>query len=186
MAMNLKISRLPVIAALLSAAAMTACGGKDTWKEYQDWAEINQAWYLEEKGRTNPDGTPYYTQLKPAWDSTSGVLIHYHNDRSLTEGNLSPMITSTVATKYLLSVYGGTRIDSSFLLTDSLFITKLNAVITGWQVALSDMRCGDSATVILPFQVAYGSSGSDNINPYSTLRFDMKLVDIPYYEVPAP
>lgn len=166
-------------------ALTTSCGGNDTWKQYQEWYTSNNEWYLEELNRTNPDGSLYYTQLKPAWNATSGVLIHYHNDRTLTEGNLSPMITSTVATKYMLSLLGGTRVDSSYLLTDSLFITQVNNVITGWQIALSDMRCGDSATVIVPAAAGYGDQGSGVINPYSTLRFDMKLVDIPFYEVPS-
>ncbi len=180
----LKKSHISILATV-GTLALTACGGEDTWEKYQDWYETNNAWYIEEMNRTNPDGTLYYTQLRPSWNPASGVLIHYHNDRSLTEGNLSPMITSTISAKYVLSLYGGVRVDSSYLLPDSLFVTKLNGVVTGWQVALSDMRCGDSATIVVPFSAGYGSTGSGSINPYSTLKFDLKLVDIPYYEVEA-
>lgn len=46
-----------------------------------------------------------------------------------------------------------------------------------------NMRVGDSARIVIPYNLGYGSSNSGVIKPYSTLVFDLKLVDIPYYEV---
>ena len=46
------------------------------------------------------------------------------------------------------------------------------------------MRCGDTAQVVLPYGVAYGSQNLGDIPPYSNLRFNIRLVDIPYYEKP--
>ena len=56
-------------------------------------------------------------------------------------------------------------------------------MIEGWKIALVNMRVGDSVRVVIPYKLGYGASGSGAIPPYSTLVFDMKLVDIPYYEV---
>ena len=85
-------------ASLLAAAAaiaFTACNSENTWDEYEEWREANNEWYQRQLTLTDTDGTPYYTKLAPAWYPTSGVLIHYFNDRAKTEGNLSPLVTST-------------------------------------------------------------------------------------------
>lgn len=181
----MKFSHIAIIAAT-GTLFLSACGGESTWEKYEEWAKLNDDWYLEEVNRKAPDGNAYYTMLKPIWNQTSGVLIHYHNDRTLTEGNLSPMQTSTVSVKYKLWIYGGTAIDSSYNMTDSIYTAKLSSLVPGWQVALNDMRCGDSATVVLPYTMGYGTTGGSAVDPYSTLKFDIKLVDIPYYEVPQP
>ena len=113
--------------------------------------------------------------------------MRYLNDRSKTVGNLSPMLTSTVDVKYIGRLYNDVPFDSSFTNTasygDSLFRTTPGEVIQGWTIALMNMRVGDSARIIIPYMLGYGASGSGSIPPYSTLVFDVKLVDIPYYEV---
>ena len=156
-------------AAVLGIMALSACSSKNTWTEYEEWRDSNLSWYDTQRNRTNSDGTPYFTVLAPDWNKTAGVLIRYHNDRSLTEGNLSPMITSTITTKYKLSLYNGTGVDSSYNNVDSVYTGQLSDMILGWHVALTDMRCGDSATVIVPYTMGYGADGSSSINPYSTL-----------------
>ena len=89
--------------------------------------------------------------------------------------------------KYIGRLYNDVPFDSSYLQTasygDSLFRTQPSSVIQGWTIALLDMRVGDSARVVIPYNLGYGSSGSGVIPPYSTLVFDMKLVDIPFFEV---
>ncbi|MCM1110090.1 MAG: FKBP-type peptidyl-prolyl cis-trans isomerase [Clostridium sp.] len=177
---------LPITAALTAASIFAGCGSESTWEKYEKWRDTNNEFYNTMVARQNPDGTPYYTELKPSWYPSSGVLIHYFNDRSLTDGNLSPLQTSYVTTKYRLSLYNGTAVDSSYAATDSLFTAQLSTMIAGWQVALSDMRVGDSVQVVIPSQAGYGTAGSGSVLPYSVLLFDIKLVDIPYYEVPEP
>ena len=45
------------------------------------------------------------------------------------------------------------------------------------------MHVGDSCTVIIPYQQAYGSTKrSDVLIPYSSLMFDVKLVNIYKYK----
>lgn len=169
--------------------AVAACKDDDeekTWEDYADWREANEQWLAEQAALTNPDGTPYYTKLVPVWDPAAYVLIHYFNDRSETEGRLSPLFTSTVDVKYHGRLYDDEPFDSSYLRTepaDSVYRTACNEVIEGWSIALEDMRVGDTCEVLIPYQQGYGSTNSGVIKPYSALRFGIKLVGIPYYEV---
>lgn len=179
---------LPLIAIAFAAAAFVSSCEKDeqsTWDRYTDWRETNSAWLTQMSARKNPDGTPYFRRIVPEWNPGSFVLIHYFNDRAETEGNLTPLYTSTVDTRYYLRLYDGTPVDSSSANTTpapGIYRTQVNSVIQGWAIALSDMRCGDTAEVVIPYGVAYGASDLGTIKPYSNLHFNIRLVDIPLYE----
>lgn len=174
---------------ILVASAAVACNSSDkpAWEEYAAYREANNAWLIEQQQRTNPDGTPYYTMVRPAWIPGSYVLMHFFGDPSENAENLSPLYTSTVDVRYRLYLYDGTPADSSDLVTSTgtkgVYRAALNSLIPGWAMALSEMHCGDSAEIIVPYDVAYGSSNLGTILPYSNLRFNVRLVDIPYYEL---
>lgn len=185
------MKRLPYLLILAVAIAVAACnsGDDDVWEEYSDWRETNEAWILEQATLTNADGTPYYEKLVPAWNPQAYVLIHYFNDREDTEDNLSPMLTSTVDVKYYGRLYNDEPFDSSYANTqwgDSIFRTTPSSVIEGWAIALQNMRVGDSCEVVIPYQQAYYTSEYGIIIPFSALKFNLKLVDIPYYEISNP
>ena len=165
---------------------MSACSDDDVtnnWKAYASWREANENYFAEQKALQEPGEGLYYTSVIPAWYSGGEILMRYLNDRSLTEGNLSPLVTSTVNVKYKGWLMDGTPFDSSYTATDSVFTTKVTSVIDGWQTALQYMRVGDSVRVVIPYSQAYGSGGSGAVLPFSTLTFDIKLKDILYYEV---
>lgn len=151
------------------------------------WRTDNITWYNTQKALKNADGTPYYTQLAPDWYLSSGVLIHWFNDTTLTSGNLVPMATSTVDVIYQGRLYNDTIFDNSYALKingDSIYRSQVNNNIDGWTIALTHMHVGDSVEVIIPYSQAYGTEGSGSIAPYSVLRFNMKLVDVYRYETP--
>ncbi len=179
----------PILFFLLGIVAFTACNdddNKSTWEEYKDWREANKAFFEEQKLKMTPQGTNLSQTLNPAWNSSAQVLIRYLNDRSLTAGNLSPLLTSTVDVKYIGRLYTGEAFDSSYNQKangDSIFRTSLTGLIQGWQIALVNMNVGDSVEIIIPYNMGYGGSQTGIIKPYSTLIFNLKLVDIPYYEV---
>ena len=158
-----------------------ACDDDNDNDTYKEWREENVDYINKEASRL-VDGKNYYKRIVPGWNSALYVLIHYFNNTEETAGNLVPLETSTVAVKYKGMLYDGTPFDSSYVNTDSLFVTKVTGVISGWQIALQEMHVGDSVDVIIPYQAAYGVSGSGSIPPYSTLKFGIKLVDIPNYE----
>ncbi|MDE7141698.1 MAG: FKBP-type peptidyl-prolyl cis-trans isomerase, partial [Muribaculaceae bacterium] len=111
------------------------------------------------------------------------ILIHWFNDRSETAGNLQPYLTSTVTTKYIGYLYDGTEFDTSADNTDGTFTTPVSGVISGWQIALQNMHVGDTVQILVPYASAYGAQSSGVIQPYSALRFNMRLTDIADYEV---
>ncbi|MDE7411471.1 MAG: FKBP-type peptidyl-prolyl cis-trans isomerase [Paramuribaculum sp.] len=182
----LKLFYTGIIVSLLTVIN-TSCGKDDdtTWEDYAEWREANNEWYSAQAARTDDNGEQYYTLLQPAWYPKSGVLIHYFNDRKLTEGNLTPYTTSQVTVKYKGSLYDGTVFDSTTATGNDMTRTfGVSGLINGWQVALTDMRVGDTCEIIIPYWQGYGDNGSNAISPYSALKFNMRLVDIPDYEIP--
>lgn len=176
-----------IFAAIISVALFTgACESNNTWELYEEWRLTNDDFYNDQTALKDADGSLFYKQLTPSWYPSSGVLIHYFNDRSKTEGNLSPLVTSTVDVKYIGRLYNDEPFDSSYANTangDSIFRFQPSQTITGWQIALSDMRVGDSARVVIPYGQGYEAQTTGSIPPYSTLVFDIKLVDIYRYEL---
>lgn len=155
----------------------------NVWTTYEDWRNDNDQWLFEQADLRNPDGSTYYERVVPDWNPNAYVLMHWFNNREETAGNLVPLYTSTVSVIYKGELYNGEVFDSSYTLTDSLFTTTASNLISGWTIALANMHVGDSCDVIIPYQQAYYTSSSGIVLPFSVLKFSMKLVDIPYYEV---
>ena len=54
-----------------------------------------------------------------------------------------------------------------------------NGVIPGWTEALQLMTEGSKWKLFIPYNLAYGDRGAGpTIGPYSTLVFDVELIDI--------
>ena len=54
------------------------------------------------------------------------------------------------------------------------------SVITGWTIALQNMRVGDKWEVWIPQQLGYGTQDKgDDIPIYSTLVFEIEVMDVP-------
>ena len=171
-----------VIMAVVAITMLDSCLGKSVEDEYKGWRQNNDEWYQLQAA------SGQYTQLTAPWDPSAQVLIRWHNNRELTRDNLVPLVTSTVDVKYLLRLYDGTRVDSSYTLAsvtrnDSIYRSLVSNNVEGWMIALTNMHVGDSCTVIIPYKQGYGSTKkSDELLPYSNLIFDMKLVDIYKYK----
>lgn len=183
------MNKLPLISLLVAIvlALIPACKSDDNdlYNSYKEWLEANENWLNEQKARKNADGTPYYETVVPSWNPGAYVLIHYFNDRSLTADNLSPLSTSTIDTRYIGHYYNDVPFDSSYnqvTPAPGVFRTQLTEVIEGWTIAFETMHVGDTAEIIIPYESAYGVSLTTGIAPYSNLRFNTRLIDIPYYE----
>lgn len=181
-----KLLTLATLAMMICVFA-TSCGkdeDKDTWSQYEKYRKANIAFFDEQQTLTDADGKPFYTKLAPDWNRTAEILIHYFNDRSETAGNLVPMLTSTCAVKYRGQLYNGAVFDSTSNALNQTVNMTVGKAITGVQIALMDMHVGDSARVVIPYNLGYGGVTTyTGIPPYSTLVFDIKLTDIPYYEI---
>jgi len=169
-----------VILAFMAVTMLDSCLGKNVYDEYKDWREKNDEWFSKQ------EASGQYTKLIAPWDPSACVLIRWHNDQQLTKDNLVPLLSSTVDVKYRVRLYDGTPVDSSYYLTspaDSIYRTMVSQNVEGWMIALTRMHVGDSCTVVVPYQQAYGSTKrSEVLLPYSALIFDMKLVDIYKYK----
>ena len=55
---------------------------------------------------------------------------------------------------------------------------RLRDLITGWQIALTQMHVGDKWRIYLPADMGYGSRGTHGIPSHSVLIFEIELVSI--------
>ena len=169
-----------VIMAIVAVTMLDSCLGKNVYDEYEDWRETNDEWFQQQAA------SGQYTKIVAPWDPSAQVLLRWHNDTMLTRNNLKPLITSTVDVKYHLKIYDGTPVDSSYLSTspaDSIYRSLVTSNVEGWIIALTNMHVGDSCTAIVPYQQGYGSyNRGELLKPYTTLVFDIKLVDIYKYK----
>lgn len=80
---------------------------------------------------------------------------------------------------YVTVAYSGTILNGASIGSGTYSFTIGNgAVIAGWEEGIALMKKGGEAQLIIPSNLAYGASGRDSIPPYSTLIFDVTLVDI--------
>lgn len=89
-----------------------------------------------------------------------------------------PVATDKVKVHYHGTLINGDVFDSSVQRgTPAEF--PLNGVIKGWTEGLQYMHIGDKFKFFLPYQLAYGErSPSAKIKPYSTLVFEVELLEI--------
>ena len=167
------------VLAVLVLPMLNSCLGKSVEDEYKDWRVTNEEWFDLQAASGK------YTMITASWDPSARVLMRWHNDTMLTRDHLKPLITSTTDVKYKLSLYNGTPVDSSYASispADSIYRSAVNTNLEGWMIALTHMHVGDSCTVIIPYPQGYGATKMNNVLvPYSTLIFDVKLVDIYKY-----
>lgn len=97
----------------------------------------------------------------------------------ITEGSgEKPTAESTVRTHYHGTLIDGTVFDSSYDRGQPAEF-PVGGVIKGWTEALQMMPVGSKWRLYVPYQLAYGEQGAGGaIGPYSTLVFDVELLDI--------
>lgn len=83
----------------------------------------------------------------------------------------------TVKVHYTGTLMDGTKFDSS-LDRNEPAVFGVNQVIKGWQEGIQLMPVGSKFKFYVPYELAYGENGTGPIPPYSTLIFDVELLDI--------
>lgn len=86
-----------------------------------------------------------------------------------------PTADSKVKVMYKGTLIDGTEFDSSKEPVEF----RVGGVVKGWQEALTMMPVGSKWMLYIPYDLGYGERGAGaNIKPYSTLIFEIELLDI--------
>lgn len=140
--------------------ALSSCSKEDIGKEnYEKGAK-----YMEENGKREGVVT-----------TQSG--LQYEVLREGTEGGKKPTASSQVKCHYKGTFLDGKVFDSSYDRGTPL-VFALNGVIPGWTEGLQYMTEGAKFRFVIPYFLAYGPYGYGTIPPYSTLIFEVELIEV--------
>lgn len=121
-------------------------------------------------------GEDFLTALKSNPDVKStpeGVLYEV-----LVQGEGSqPQPTDEVKVHYAGYLIDGEKFDSSYDRGEPINL-RLNQVIEGWKVAVPLMKIGSKYKLYIPYHLAYGERETGSIPAFSTLIFEIELLDI--------
>jgi FKBP-type peptidyl-prolyl cis-trans isomerase FklB len=129
---------------------------------YKDYIKENEDFLSKNKEKTGVTVTPSGLQYE---------VIKMGNGPK-------PTAESTVKVHYVGTLIDGTEFDSSIKRGEPAQF-PVSGVIPGWTEALQLMPVGSKFKLYLPEILAYGSAGAgDQIKPYSTLIFEVELLEI--------
>ncbi len=113
------------------------------------------------------------TQAEP---TESGMYIIHKREGS----GSTPVAGQTLLVHYTGTTIDGKIFDTSLKKGHPLkFVIGRGEVIKGWDEGFMSMKKGGKARFIIPSKLAYGKQGfGADILPYSTLVFDVELIDI--------
>ena len=86
--------------------------------------------------------------------------------------------SSSVTVKYTGTLQDGTVFDSTEKQGGQPVTFPLDRVIKGWQQGIPGMQVGGKRKLVIPPDLAYGSSNVGSIPPNSTLTFEIELLDV--------
>lgn len=106
----------------------------------------------------------------------SGLMYIIENPGSGPKAAKGKMVSVHYAGKFL----DGTKFDSSYDRGAPIdFPLGMGRVIKGWDEGIALLQKGGKATLIIPYQLAYGAAGRPPVIPAkATLIFDVELVDV--------
>lgn len=103
----------------------------------------------------------------------------YYYIRTKKGSGPKPKEGQLVSVDYTGTLLNGTKFDSSIDRgTPYTFPLGKSQVIKGWDLAIANMQKGEQGVIIIPSDLGYGPRGSRSIAPYSTLVFEVELVEI--------
>lgn len=193
----MKKSILWLLGVLVSVSFICSCEETDGVVDpYTDWEERNQQYIdsIASVARANQgDGVGQWKIIHswkfPQQGIVMGDVDEYVYCKVLEVGNgATPLYTDTVAANYrgwLIPLYDGKVVvfDQSYqgALDQQVAVPSefaVSGVIVGWTTALQEMKEGDRWEVYIPSELAYGESTSGSVPAYSTLKFDLNLVEV--------
>ncbi|MEN8229659.1 MAG: FKBP-type peptidyl-prolyl cis-trans isomerase, partial [Bacteroidota bacterium] len=134
----------------------------------------------EEEGRTEQDEVDELTDYlainninaSPTWTG-----LYYFED-SVGLG-VKPEFNDTVVIEFEATLLDGTIIGSSGITGEAFTFNLWDwSIISGLSEALSYMNEGSKAHAIIPSSLAFGPNSSGAIEPFSTLLYDIELIEV--------
>lgn len=161
-----------IIVFLLALCLLASC------EEFKSWEDYNEEWIVAQRDKLGFSSEVDTFEIWP-----SGILVEkYHTGYgAIPKPSVDPVtgVSSAIKVKYTGWLVDGTCFDHS---EESTFY--LSGVISGWQEVLAKMPQGSHWKIYLPQEKAYGAEGSPglynnfSVPPYSTLIFDIELIDV--------
>ena len=186
------------IGMMMGSLCLTSCEESSGLDEYANWKERNIA-YIHDIARMaeeNVDGK-WLKLLAFNLDSVDAAgrpvehgvedFVYCHVEES-GEGAVHPLYTDIVSVNYRgrlipteTSPYGEVFDESYKGAFNPEFNVpqnfRVDELIVGWSTALMQMTKGDSWRIYIPAGLGYGAEQEGDIPAYSTLIFDLNLVD---------
>ena len=176
---------------------LTSCSESDENEFDSDaWKAKNEAYFEQSYLTHNTSSTAGTAFLLPNWSQPASKTLSElaHTDCILVdvlergEGTTNPYYTDSVLVHYNGRLIptddypAGYEFDRSWYSNfdpavdePARFLTS--NVVAGFSTALQHMHRGDRWRVTIPYQLGYGSTTQSAIPAYSTLIFDIRLVD---------
>ena len=101
--------------------------------------------------------------------------LQYEVLREGKEDGKRPTLADKVRCNYTGTFIDGKVFDSS---NGNPIDFPLNGVILGWQEGLQYMKEGAKYRFVIPYQLGYGAGGYAIIPPFSTLIFEVELIEV--------
>ena len=83
-----------------------------------------------------------------------------------------------VSVNYTLTLADGSLVETTLGAEPMTYIVGREKFIAGWEEAIAKMKKSSVATVIIPSKIGYGAEGKGTIQPYSTLIFEIEILDV--------
>ncbi len=193
---------------LLCGALCVSCSEEsDVEEEYPDWQATNEAYfsqlYAETVTRINNGDSSWRLLLNWSIPGTNSYFTPDPEDYIIVEvleegtGSGCPIYTDNVWVHYRGRLLPSVSYPSGYIFDQSYYgdfneatavpvSFSVSGLIDGFATALQSMHIGDSWRVYIPYQLAYGTSGSSAIPGYSTLIYDLQLVAYAHADVELP
>ena len=156
------------------AIAFVACND-DKEDTASEWAKANEEAYAERKA-----APPLWQPIvSPSYTGPTGVYRRVIKEGP--KGTEHPIQTAEVKIHYRGWFYNGTEFDPGTSLSGIPRSFRVNEVVRGFGVALQNMVVGDKWEICIPWFLGYGASNSGSIRGYSTLFFEIELLEINQY-----
>ena len=142
-------------------AVMEAANEKKMEAQFGPNREAGEKFLAENKTKEGVQVTPSGLQYKVIKQGKGAV----------------PTTTDKVSVHYRGTLIDGTEFDSSYKRNKPTEF-GVTQVIKGWTEALTMMPVGSKWEIYIPQELAYGSRNQGQIKPFSTLIFEVELLDI--------